>query len=210
MDGVNSTQYQAGHVLLEALAELEEDIKHNYENGTIQQKALANIAGLQGDLFSSYLILLWQGPLIGRSVVLRSILENEANILHIKNNDERSENYLSFVKKMHKQVKDRIEGNKTSKEDRGWSRSTIENRVSAVTETSGKLYATLSDFVHGNNVQYFMDTEEITKAYIKGIDSYFVALFIDFMAELGIGLDMTDQKRKLVFDAIERAGRIKY
>ena len=63
--------YKAGHILLSTLAELEEDLKHNYENGNIQQKALARVAGLQGDLFSSYLISLWQGPLVGRTIVLR-------------------------------------------------------------------------------------------------------------------------------------------
>lgn len=61
----------------------------------------------------------------------------------------------------------------------------------------------------GNNIQYFMDTEEVLNAYLKAIDSYFVGMFIDFMAELGIGLDMPDEKRKLVFDAIERAAKLR-
>lgn len=201
-------QYKAGHILLSALSELEDDLKYNYENGTTQQKALANIAGLQGDLFSAYLILLWQGPLVGRSIILRSILENEANIHHVKDNDQRSANYLDYVHKMRKQVKDRVEGKKTSEDDRKWSSSTIENRVSAINDTSGRLYDTLSDFVHGNNVQYFIDTPEFTEAYINAIDSYFVGMFIDFMAELGIGLEMSEQKRKDIFNAIDRAGKL--
>lgn len=209
MDGVETVQYKSGHILLTALVELEEDLKHNYENGTIQQRALANIAGLQGDLFSSYLILLGQGPLIGRSVVLRSIVENAANILHIKGNDERPKNYLDYVHKMRKQVKNRIDGIKSPEEDTKWTSSTIENRVSAMNDTATRLYATLSDFVHGNNIQYFMDTQEHLKAYVKAIDSYFVGMFIDLMAELGVGLDMSDKKRKLVFDAIERAAKLR-
>lgn len=200
-------RYGAGRTLLEALAELEDDLKRNYETGTVQQRALANIAGLQGDLFSSYLILLWQGPLIGRSVILRSILENQGNILHIKGNDERSKDYLDFVEKMHKQLKDRIEGKKTGKKDLKWSESRSSQRVSKIDDTAVRLYDTLSDFVHGNNVQDYMNTEELINAYVEAIDSYFVALFIGFMAELGIGLDMPDQKRKLVFDAIDQAGK---
>lgn len=54
-----------------------------------------------------------------------------------------------------------------------------------------------------------MNTEELTIAYIEAIDSYFVGLFIGFMAELGIGLDMPDKKRKLVFDAIDQAGKLR-
>ena len=204
-----STSYKAGRILLEALAELEEDIKFNYEKGTVQQRALANIAGLQGDLFSSYLILLWQGPLIGRSVVLRSILENQGNILHIKGSDTRSESYLGFVNKMRQQVEDRVEGRKTPEADQKWSSSKSSQRVGKIDPTAERLYAALSDFVHGNNVQYFMDTKEITDSYIKAIDSYFVGLFIGFMAELGAGLEMTDEKRKMVFDAIDRAAKLK-
>lgn len=108
-DGAAKHQYGAGRILLEALSELEDDLKRNYETGTTQQRALANIAGLQGDLFTSYLILLWQGTLIGRSVILRSILENQGNTFHIKGNDKRSKDYLDFAEKMHKQLKDRIE-----------------------------------------------------------------------------------------------------
>src|ERR1700733_3161099 len=93
-NGISKYQYGAGKILLEALAELEDDLKRNYEKGTVQQRALANIAGLQGDLFSSYLILVWQGTLVGRSVILRSILENQGNILHLKGNDKRPKDYL--------------------------------------------------------------------------------------------------------------------
>jgi hypothetical protein len=208
-DGELKHQYGAGRTLLEVLAELEDDLKRNYETGTVQQRALANIAGLQGDLFSSYLILLWQGTLIGRSVILRSILENQGNILHVKGNDVRSKDYLDFAEKMHKQLKDRIEGNKTEEKDLKWSQSKSSQRVSKIDDTALRLYDTLSDFVHGNNVQDYMNTEELTSAYIEAIDSYFVGLFIGFMAELGIGLDMPDEKRKLVFDAIDKAGRLR-
>lgn len=149
MEGEKFVQYGAGRILLEALSELEDDLKYNYENGTIQQKALANIAGLQGDLFSSYLILLWQTPIIGRSVVLRSILENEANIHHIKGSDKRSKSYLDYIQKMHKQLKNRLEGKKTAQDDLRWSTSTVENRLSSMNDTAGRLYDTLSDFVHG-------------------------------------------------------------
>lgn len=208
-DGASKHQYGAGRILLEALAELEGDLKRNYETGTTQQRALANIAGLQGDLFSSYLILLWQGTLIGRSVILRSILENQGNILHLKGNDKRSKDYLDFVEKMHKQLKDRIEGNKTDDKDLKWSESKSSQRVGKIDETATRLYDALSDFVHGNNIQDYMNTEELTVAYIEAIDSYFVSLFIGFMAELGIGLDMPDKKRKLVFDAIDEAGKLR-
>lgn len=207
-NGITKHQYDAGRILLEALAELEEDLKRNYETGTVQQRALANIAGLQGDLFSSYLILLWQGTLIGRSVILRSILENQGNILHIKGSGERSKDYLDFAEKMHKQLKNRIEGKKSEDKDLIWSESKSSQRVSKIDDTAIRLYDTLSDFVHGNNVQDYMNSEKLTIAYIEAIDSYFVGLFIGFMAELGIGLDMLDKKRKLVFDAIDRAGEL--
>lgn len=196
-----------GHILLSALAELEVDLKHNYEKGTTQQRALANIAGPQGDLFSSYLILLWQGPLVGRSVVLRSILENQGNIVHTKGSDVRSESYLKYADKMRQQAKNRVASIKTSDEDLKWSRSDISTRVSKVDESSKRLYDTLSDFVHGNNVSGYMNTPEFTDAYITAIDSYFVGLFIGFMAELGIGLELSDEKRKLIFDAIYKAGK---
>lgn len=208
-DGVSKHQYGSGRILLEALAELEEDLKHNYETGTIQQRALANIAGLQGDLFSSYLILLWQGTLIGRSVVLRSILENQGNILHIKGSDRRSKDYLDFVVKMQKQLKNRVEGIKTEEKDLRWSESKASQRISKIDDTASRFYDTLSDFVHGNNVQDYMNSEDLLLAYIEAIDSYFVGLFIGFMAELGVGLDMPDKKRKLVFDAIDRAADLR-
>jgi hypothetical protein len=204
-----ATYYDVAYILLEALAELEDDIKYNYEKGTTQQRALANIAGLQGDLFSSYLILLHHGPIIGRSVILRSILENQGNILHLKGNDKRSGSYLAFAKKIRQQVKERVEGKKASEGDTTWSSSKSSQRVSKIDDNAGRLYATLSDFVHGNNVQYFMNTEEITSAYIKAVDPYFVGLFIGFMAELGVELDMSDAKRRLVFDTIDRAGKMK-
>lgn len=204
-DGASKHQYGAGRILLEALAELEIDIKSNYETGNTQQRALANIAGLQGDLFSSYLILLWQGTLIGRSIILRSILENQGNILHIKGDDKRSKEYLEFTKKMHKQLRDRIEGRKTEDKDLKWSKSKSSQRISKIDDTALKLYDTLSDFVHGNNVLDYLNTEELTLAYIEAIDSYFVGLFVGFMAELAIGLEMPDEKRKLVFDAIDKA-----
>lgn len=206
--GTSKHQYGAGLILLEALAELEDDLKRNYEKGTAQQRALANIAGLQGDLLSSYLILVRQGNLIGRSVILRSILENQGNILHLKGNDKRSNDYLDFVIKMHKQLKDRIEGTKTEEKDLRWSESKSSQRISKVDDTAVRLYDTLSDFVHGNNIQDYMNTKEVTIAYIESIDSYFVGLFIGFMAELGIGLDMPDEKRKLVFDAIDSAAKL--
>lgn len=152
--------------------------------------------------------MIWQTPIIGRSVVLRSILENEANIHHIKGSDKRSKSYLDYVQKMHKQLKNRLEGKKTTQDDFRWSTSTVENRLTSMNDTAGRLYGTLSDFVHGNNIQYFMDTEEVLNAYLKAIDSYFVGMFIDFMAELGIGLDMSDEKRRLVFDAIKRAAKL--
>lgn len=208
-NGTSKHQYGAGRILLEALAELEDDLKRNYETGTAQQRALANIAGLQGDLFSSYLILLWQGTLIGRSVILRSILENQGNILHLKGSDKRSKDYLDYVIKMHKQLKNRIEGKKTEDQDLRWSESKSSQRISKIDDTAVRLYDTLSDFVHGNNIQDYMNREDMTVAYIEAIDSYFVGLFIGFMAELGIGLDMPDEKRRLVFDAIDKAAQLR-
>ena len=208
-NGISKYQYGAGRILLEALTELEKDLKRNYETGTIQQRALANIAGLQGDLFSSYLILLWQGTLVGRSVVLRSALENQGNIIHIKGSEKRSKDYLDYAMKMHKQLKNRVEGKKTEDKDLKWSESKSSQRIGKIDDTASRLYDTLSDFVHGNNVQGYMNSEELVVAYIEAIDSYFVGLFIGFMAELGIGLDMPDEKRKLVFDAIDRAAELR-
>jgi hypothetical protein len=67
----------------------------------------------------------------------------------------------------------------------------------------------LSNFSHGNNIQYFLNTKILTDGYIKAIDSYYIGLFIGFLAELGIGLVMPDSKRKLVFDAIDQAKKLK-
>lgn len=202
--------YQAGHILLTALSELEEDLKHNYENGDIQQKALARIAGLQGDLFSSYLILLWRGPLVGRTVILRSLLENEGNLLHIKGNDHRSQAYIEYTDNLQSRVKDRASKMKINNADYKWTTSKVEHRVKLFPDDNVlSVYDWLSDFVHGNNLQDFMNTQPLTDAYIKAIDSYFVAVFIDFMRESGIGLDMADEKRNLVFEAIKVAGKLK-
>ncbi|TXG76675.1 hypothetical protein E6P97_03135 [Patescibacteria group bacterium] len=202
--------YQAGHTLLSALADLEEDLKHNYENGTVQQMALARLAGLQGDLFSSFMILLWQGPLIGRSVVLRSLIENQGNILHVKGDDRRSEQYIKYADKITTRVKDRVAGKATSKTNYKWTNSTVEQRVALFPDDNvSNVYDTLSDYVHGNNAQDFLNTKELTDAYIRAINSYFVAVFIDFMRELAIGLDIKDAKRRMIFKAIESAGRLK-
>ena len=37
----------------------------------------------------------------------------------------------------------------------------------------------------------------------------FVAVFIDFMSELGIGLDIADERRNLIFKAVKEAGELK-
>lgn len=201
--------YRAGFILLSALAELEQDLKYNYESGNIQQKALARIAGLQGDLFSSYLTLLWQGPLIGRSVILRSLLENEGNLLHVKNDNKRSQAYMDYADKLRSRIRNPIDPKTPNKTNYGWTSSTVEQRVKLFPdENATGIYDWLSDSVHGNNLQDFMDTKELTDAYINAIDSYFVAVFIDLMRELGIGLDMTDEKRSLVFEAIKEAGEL--
>lgn len=206
----SKVSYQAGHILLTNLSELEEDLKHNYENGNIQQKALARIAGLQCDLFSSYLILLWQGPLVGRTVILRSLLENEGNLLHVKSSDRRSQAYIEYTDKIQSRVKDRASKKKTNNADYKWTTSLVEHRIKLFPDKNVlSVYNWLSDFVHGNNLQDFMNTQPLTDAYIKAIDSYFVAIFIDFMSELSIGLDMTDEKRILVFKAIKEAGELK-
>src|SRR5438046_1112794 len=124
--------YNPGIKLLSALAKLEDDLKHNYENGNMSRKALANVAGLQADLFSSYLVLLSEdekGPLIGRSVILRSILENQGTILHMKGKPNRAEAYLAHVEKMQQQVRNHFEGKKSPEKDLVWSKSTIKDRV---------------------------------------------------------------------------------
>ena len=54
-----------------------------------------------------------------------------------------------------------------------------------------------------------MNTQSLTDAYIKAIDSYFVAVFIDLVHELGIGLDIADEKRNLIFKAVKEAGELK-
>jgi len=202
--------YRAGYILLSALAELEDDLKHNYERGSIQQMALSRIAGLQGDLFSSFLILLWQGPLIGRSVVLRSLIENQGSILHIKKNDKRSKQYLEYAGKISNRTKDRATGKAADKANYKWTNSSVEQRTALYFDKNIKnVYDMLSDYVHGNNTQDFLNTKEITDAYIKAVDSYFVAVFIDFMRELFVGLDMGDDKRVMIMEAIKSAGELK-
>lgn len=124
---MSMTYYEAGMKLTRALAELEPDIKHSYRQGDINQRALANIAGLQGDLTSSYIVLLGKnekGPLIGRAVVLRAILENQGAILHIKGSEERATKYLDHVDKIQQQVRNHVEDRKTPEEDLVWSKST--------------------------------------------------------------------------------------
>lgn len=202
--------YRAGYILLSGLADLEDDIKHNYESGTTQQRALARIAGLQGDLFSSFMVLLWQGPLIGRSIILRSTIENQGNILHIKGSDERSSKYITYSDKISLRTKNRVNSEAPNRDHYKWTDSTVEQRVSLFPDENVRnVYDTLSDYAHGNNTQDFLNSKEITDAYIKAVDSYFVAVFIDFMRELAISLDMDDRKRKKVFEVIEAAGRLK-
>lgn len=211
LSDASKMSYQAGYILLTALSELEEELKHNYENGSTKQKALARIAGLQGDLFSSYLILLWQGPLVGRSVILRSLLENEGNLLHVKNSDSRSKAYIEYTEKLQSRVKNRANRKRTSRTEYKWSTSSVEDRIKLFPDKNVlNVYDWLSDFVHGNNLQDFMNTKPLTDSYIKATDSYFVAVFIDFMCELGIGLDMEDNKRELVFKAVKKVGELKH
>lgn len=201
--------YQTGLILLEALTQLDAPLKQNYEKGNVQQKALATIALLQGDLFSSYLTLLdsdEKGPLVGRAVILRVILENQGAILHIKDSEKRSKEYLDFVSHIRRQVKDQIEGRKI--DEATWSSSTITQRVGLIDTRAQRLYNTLSNFVHGNNMLYYLDTKEITQAFIKAIDSFYIGVFIGFLTELAVGLDMENAKRKLVFDAIDKTRRI--
>lgn len=202
--------YERGMKMLSVLAELEDDFKHNYEKGNIQERALANVAGLQCDLFASYIVLLGEdekGPLVGRAVILRSILENHGAMLHIKGSDKRSEKYLGHVEKIQQQVKDNLEGRKTAEKDFKWSTSTITHRVGLVDDSAPRLYDMLSNFTHGNNIQYFFDTKELTEAFTKASNSYYISLFIGFLAELGIGLDMKKEKRELVFGVLDEVGK---
>lgn len=203
---MNDKYYIRSIKLLRVLSKLESDIRDNYQNGNICQRALANIAGLQCDLFTSYIVLLGEdedGPIVGRSVILRSILENQGSLLHIKDNERRSDSFLGYVEKIEQQVNDMFTGNRAIDEDMNWSSSTISQRVLLIDKSTPRLYNMLSNFTHGNNVQYFINTPELTEAYTKAIDSYFIGIFIGFLAEIGIGLDMKDTNKQLIFDVID-------
>jgi len=199
---MTSHHYTSGMKLLSAVIQLQDDIKCNYEKGNIHERTLANIAGLQIDLCASYLLLLGEdgeGPIVGRSVILRSILENQGTILHIKGDKGRAERYLGHVNKMQQRIKDNIEGRETPEKDRLWSESVIAQRVGLIDKRAVNLYDTLSDFLHGNNVQYLYDTKELTDAYIMAIDACFIGILRDFIAELAKGLSMEESKRKMAF-----------
>jgi hypothetical protein len=209
---VGRQYYSTSVKLLTALMQLQDDLKHNYEEGDANQKALATIALLQVDLFSSYILLLREdekGYIVGRAVILRTILENQGAILHIKDNSERAESYLAHVEKIQKQVIDHINGVKTAEEDLVWSTSKIKHRVELIDDSAGRLYDMLSNFTHGNNTLYFFYTKELTEGFIKAIDAYFIGMFIGLLAELAVGLDMDDAKRLGTFDATKEA-RVHY
>ncbi|MBI3494735.1 hypothetical protein HY004_02010 [Candidatus Saccharibacteria bacterium] len=207
---MHSQYYEPARKLLTMLADLEEDLKKNYKSTDISERALANIAGLQCDLFSTYTLLLSdevEGPIITKSVILRTILENQGCILHIKDKPDRAKSYLDYTKKIHIQVKNSVENKKTDDNDLKWSDSNIEQRIKLIDTSATRLYDMLSNFTHGNNVVDFLNSKELTDGYIKAIDSYFISLFIGFMSELAIGLNIDDKKRHQIFDVIDEAAK---
>lgn len=207
---MRSQYYEPARKLLKMLAELEEDLKKNYKSTDINERALANIAGLQCDLFSTYTLLLSdedEGPIITKSVILRTILENQGCILHIKDKPNRAKSYLYYTEKIHIQIKNNIENKKTDNSDPKWSDSNVEQRIELIDSSATRLYDMLSNFTHGNNMVDFLNSKKLTDGYIKAIDSYFISLFIGLMAELAIGLDITDEKRHQIFDVINEVGK---
>ena len=202
--------YSLGRELLETLADVEDEVVHNYQYGTIQQKALATVSLLQFDLFSSFLLLLQpeqKGPIVGRAVILRTIMENYGTALHIKSNEKRSKAYLLHANNIRKQIKIQLEGAIMPESEKAWSTSTITHRISLIDEKGAvRMYDSLSNFTHGNNMLYLLDNKEVTEAYIKGVNSYYIGMFIGFLSEMAIGLDLKLEKRKKIFAAIKSVG----
>ncbi len=191
--------------MLSLLADLEKDLKRNYKSSNLNHRALASIAALQCELFTTYTVFLggeYEEGIITKSVILRTILENQGSIMHIKNNISRAKNYLDYVYKMRLRIKNNVENKKTLKKDSKWSESEISQRVSLINDNATRLYDMLSNFTHGNNVLDLLNDKKLYDGYVNAIDSYFIGLFMGLLAELAVGLELKDEKRKQIFDVI--------
>ena len=90
--------HKAGKILVAATDKLGDILEHNYNQGTTVQKATALLSALQCDLFGSFFILQPdRGPIVARSVILRTILENHGIMIHIRDNEDRSTEYLNSI-----------------------------------------------------------------------------------------------------------------
>ena len=170
---------------------LDYDLKFNFEHGNINQKACANLTRTVLDLSMSYLHLLNSGGvalIFGRSVIVRSFLETLGNAKHIENHPKRSKEYMDYINQVTDRFINKAQNNNI--QIKGWTQSTIKQRVQRVSKEAADQYDLLSDFSHGNNLQVFYSDPKLAGYYLRYLDYYFCKLLTDFMLHMVLNLDL--------------------
>jgi hypothetical protein len=177
--------------ILDSIFELNYDLKYNFEHGNINQKAWANLTRTVYDLGSSYLRLLTNDNdtiIFGRSIIIRSMLETCGNAKHILLKPKRAEEYMNYIEQITERTS-KPELYRTRK-IKGWTSSTVQQRISLISNEHAKYYDLLSDFAHGNNLQIFYSDTKLADAYIKFLNMEFCTLLADFIAYMAVILNL--------------------
>jgi hypothetical protein len=201
--------FEAGKILVTATDQIGSVIERNYQSGTIVQKAIAVLSALQCDLFSSFVILEPdRGPIVSRSIILRTILENHGTILHIGHSNKRATSYLGSLVEFDQLLAKRTNMEKFSVIKNDWTSSFVVDRVSKIDKNSRFMYDLLSNFTHGNNITNLISPDQENEGYESMIEDYFVSEYIQFLFMMVHELEMSDEIREVLYVAMENASKI--
>lgn len=199
---------EAGKILVGATDQIGDMLQRNYNEGTAVQKATAVLSALQCDLFASFVILQPnRGPIVSRSIILRTILENHGTMIHIRDNEKRANSYLESVVRFDLQLTEAAEL-KRSVVKVEWTSSVIKDRVAKIDSNSSFIYDLLSNFTHGNNIIDLLPPDppdEGADSYEALIENYFLSEYVQLLFIIVHELDMDDKLRDVLYDAMESA-----
>jgi len=200
---------KAGTILAKATDQIGDVIQRNFVDGTTMNKAIAVLSALQYDLFSSFVILQPnRGPVVARSIILRTILENHGTMIHVQKNEKRASRYLENIVSFDHDLAAASKMEKVAVLKSEWTTSTIADRVSKIDKNSSFIYDLLSNFTHGNNITNLLSPERDIVGYEPMIEDYFVSEYIQFLFIMVHELKMDEKFKKIIYVAMKDASRI--
>ena len=196
-------------ILVGATDKIGDVIQRNFESGTIMNKAIAVLSALQCDLFSSFVILQPnRGPIVARSIILRTILENHGTMIHVLKGEKRASRYLENIVAFDQDLAITSKMEKVAVLKNEWTSSSIVDRVSKIDKNSSFIYDLLSNFTHGNNITNLLSPEQENVGYEPMVEDYFVSEYIQFLFIMVHELEMDDEIKEILYVAMEEASKI--